>query len=75
MIEKNKEYQVKIIDLDYKGDGIAKIGDSFIYISGLLKDEEAIIKITKLGRGFGVGEIIKILKNQNKNERNFKTEV
>lgn len=62
MIEKNKEYQVKIIDLDYKGDGIAKIGDSFIYISGLLKDEEAIIKITKLGRGFGVGEIIKILK-------------
>ena len=62
MIELNKEYQVMITDLDYKGDGITKIGDTFVYVKGLLKDEEAIIKITKTGRGFGVGEIVKILK-------------
>lgn len=62
MIELNKEYQVKINDLDYKGDGITKIGETFIYVSGLLKDEEAIIKINKIGKGFAVGSLIKIIK-------------
>lgn len=62
MIELNKEYQVKINDLDYKGDGITKIGETFIYVSGLLKDEEAIIKINKIGKGYAVGSLIKIIK-------------
>lgn len=63
MIELNKEYKVKIIDLDYKGDGVTKIGDTFIYIKGLLKDEEALIKINKKGRGFALGSVVKRLSN------------
>lgn len=62
MIEVNKEYEVTIIDLDYKGDGIAKIGDFFIYVQGLLKDETAIIKITKAKNNIAFGKVIKILK-------------
>lgn len=62
MIELNKQYDVRIIDLDYKGDGIAKINDTFIYVNGLLTDERAIIKITKSNEKFAIGEIVKITK-------------
>jgi len=61
MLKINNNYKVKILNLDYKGDGVTKIDNKFVYIKGLLKDEVAIIKLTNLNRRFGVGEIVEII--------------
>lgn len=66
MLEVKKEIEVTIIDLDYKGDGIAKIDDNFIYVAGALKDEEVEVKLFKLKKNVGFASLIKVL-NKSKN--------
>ena len=36
-VEKNKEYEVDIVDNGYDGEGIAKINDFTIFINGAIK--------------------------------------
>lgn len=62
MLKVNDEIKVKIIDLDYKGDGIAKVDDLYIFTPGLLKAEEATIKIISLKKGYALGKVIKLHK-------------
>lgn len=71
MLETNKVYKVKILDLDYKGDGITKIADKFIYVKGLLKEEVALIKLVKLNKRFGVGEIVEIIEKSSLRSTNL----
>ena len=36
-VEKNKEYEVEIVDNGYEGEGIAKIDDFTIFVNGTIK--------------------------------------
>ena len=61
-VEKNKEYEVDIIDNGYDGEGIAKIDDFTIFINGAIKGEKCKILIVKVNKSFAFGKLIEIIK-------------
>lgn len=62
MVEKNKEYTLKIVSQGYEGEGIAKINDSYpIFIEGALKDEVVKVKIVKVNKKFAYGKLVEII--------------
>ena len=61
-VEKNKEYEVEIIDNGYEGEGIAKIDDFTIFINGAIKGEICKILIVKINKSFAFGKLIEVLK-------------
>ena len=65
-VEKNKEYEVEIIDNGYEGEGIAKINDFTIFIQGAIKGEVCKILIVKVNKAFAFGKIIEIIKKSEK---------
>jgi len=52
----------KAIDLDYQGQGIVKHEGYVVFVRGLIDGEEAKIKITRVKKNFGQGEVIDIIK-------------
>lgn len=49
------------VDIDFKGQGVVKKDDYVIFVKKMIKGEEAKIKITKLKKSFGQGEITELL--------------
>jgi 23S rRNA (uracil1939-C5)-methyltransferase len=62
MLEVKKEIEVTIIDLDYKGDGIAIVDDIYVYIKGALKDELVRALVLKVKEKFAIAKLIKVIK-------------
>lgn len=60
-VEKNKEYEVEIIDQGYEGEGIAKIQNFTIFIPGAIKGEKVKVKILKVTSSHAFGKILDIL--------------
>lgn len=61
-VEKNKEYEVEIIDNGYEGEGIAKIDDFTIFVNGTIKGEICKILIVKVNKSFAFGKLIEVIK-------------
>ena len=61
-VEKNKEYEVDIIDNGYDGEGIAKIDDFTIFINGAIKGEKCRILIVKVNKSFAFGKLLEVIK-------------
>ena len=73
-VEKNKEYEVEIIDNGYEGEGIAKIDDFTIFINGAIKGEICKILIVKINKSFAFGKLIEVLKpSENRNIKDCST--
>ena len=60
-IKKNQEYIVDIIDQGYEGEGIAKINDFTVFISGAIKGETIKILIVKVNASYAFGKILEII--------------
>lgn len=60
MLKVGESYQSKVIGLDYKGDGIINLLDSYIYVPGALEGELVDFKLTKFRKGIGFGKLVKI---------------
>ena len=56
----NDIYEIKIIDEDNIGNGIAKIDNFVIFISNALKDEILKIQITEVNKRFAKAKIIEL---------------
>lgn len=69
-IKIDSKIKVKCFELDYKGDGIARYNDIVVFIKGLLKDEEAIVKINKITKRFATAEIVEITKKATSRKSN-----
>ena len=50
------------IDLDYQGQGIVKHAGYVVFVRGLIDGEEAKIKITRVKKNFGQGEVLELIK-------------
>ena len=61
-VEKNKEYEVEIVDNGYEGEGIAKIDDFTIFVNGTIKGEICKILIVKVNKSFAFGKLIEVVK-------------
>lgn len=71
MLKIGNTYDVKVIDLDYKGDGIVKLKDNYIYVPGALKDELVTMKLTRLRKNVGFGRLIKVIESSNDRVSDF----
>lgn len=60
-IEKNKLYEVEIIDNGANGEGIAKIDGFTVFIDNALKGEKCKILIVKVNKNFAYGKIMEIM--------------
>jgi SAM-dependent methyltransferases related to tRNA (uracil-5-)-methyltransferase len=54
-VHKNEEYQARVIDLTYEGNGVVKIDDFPVFVSNALPGEEVTVRITKVTRHFAWG--------------------
>lgn len=61
-VEKNKEYEIDILNLGYEGEGVGKINDFAIFVEGALPYERVIAKIVKVNKSYAFGKLIKIIK-------------
>ena len=61
-IQKNKEYEVEIIDNGYEGEGIAKLDDFTIFIKGAIKGETCKILIVKVNKSYAFGKLLEVIK-------------
>lgn len=52
----------KALDLDYQGQAIIKHHGYVVFVRGMLPEEEGKIRITKMKKNFGQGEIVSLLK-------------
>ena len=59
-VEKNKEYEVEIVDNGFEGEGIAKISDFTIFIPGAIKGERCKILIVKVNKTFAFGKLLEV---------------
>lgn len=62
MLNIGDKHKVIINNLDYKGDGVTKIDNTYLYIPGVITNEEVTIEITKLKKGYGTAKAIEINK-------------
>ena len=62
-MKKNEEYIVDIIDNGYEGEGIAKINNFTVFISGAIKGERVKILILKVTTSYAFGKILEIIKS------------
>ena len=60
-VEKNKEYIVKIIDNGFEGEGIAKVDNFTIFVSGAIKGETVKILIVKVLKSHAFGKILQVI--------------
>ena len=73
-VEKNKEYEVDIIDNGYDGEGIAKMDDFTIFIDGAIKGEKCKILIVKVNKSYAFGKLLEVIeKSEARQEPDCKT--
>ena len=65
MIKKNEEYIVNIIDNGSNGEGICKIDEFTIFVSGAIKEEKCKIKILKVNKSFAYAKVLDIIEKSN----------
>ncbi|MDR3593349.1 23S rRNA (uracil(1939)-C(5))-methyltransferase RlmD [Clostridium sp.] len=65
MLEKNKEYVVKITSEGYEGEGVAKIDRYPIFVPGALKNETVKIQILKNKKNYAYGKLLEIMQESN----------
>lgn len=73
-VKKNEEYVVKIADYGTDGEGIAKINDFTVFVTGALKNEKCKIHITKVLSSYAYAKIVEILeKSEHRVQSDCKT--
>ena len=57
-VHKNEEYQAKVVDLTYQGNGVVKIDDFPVFVPNALPGEEVTVRVTKVTRNFAWGRVM-----------------
>ena len=61
-VEKNKEYEMDIDDLGSNGEGVGRIEGFTMFVSGALPGERVRIKAVKVGKSYGYGKLLSVIK-------------
>lgn len=61
MVEKNKEYVTKILDLTHDGLGVARVEGFAVFVEGALPNEQIRMKIVKVTKNFAYGKLLEII--------------
>ncbi len=60
-IEKNEHYELTIIDMGSKGEGIGKINDFTVFIPRAVTGDVVEVRIVKVKKSFGYGKLVKLI--------------
>ncbi|SHH19685.1 23S rRNA m(5)U-1939 methyltransferase [Caloranaerobacter azorensis DSM 13643] len=66
VIKLNEIYEVKIEDINHKGQGVAKIEGFTVFIDGGLPGDKCKVKLVNIKKNYGVGEIVSIIEPSTK---------
>ncbi|QIB26859.1 23S rRNA (uracil(1939)-C(5))-methyltransferase RlmD [Caloranaerobacter azorensis] len=66
VIKLNEIYEVKIEDINHKGQGVAKIEGFTVFIDGGLPGDKCKVKLINIKKNYGVGEIVSIIEPSTK---------
>lgn len=69
MIKINQKIEVEIVDVNYEGNGVAKVDGVVIFVSNALTGEVILVKIDKVGKNFGTAHPIHFIKLSDKREK------
>lgn len=59
-VEMGKEYDVEVTEMSHRGDaGVAKLQGFIIFVPNTKPGDKVKVKITRIGRGFANGEVVK----------------
>lgn len=61
MLEKNKKYELEIVDMGHSGEGIGKVDGFTVFVEDGLPGDYLLIQITMVKKSYAVGRILKIL--------------
>ena len=62
MLETGLVKEVEIIDMNHKGQGVAKINNFVVFISNAVTGDKVKIKITDTKKNYAIGEVISFIK-------------
>jgi len=57
-VEKDQEYDVEIVEVSRRGDGVARIRGFVIFVPNTKPGQKVHIKITNVAPRFAVGEVV-----------------
>ncbi|MHC1683960.1 MAG: 23S rRNA (uracil(1939)-C(5))-methyltransferase RlmD [Clostridiaceae bacterium] len=60
-VKKNEDYIIDITSSGHEGEGIGKIDNFTVFVSGALKGEKVKVKIIKLKKTYGYGKLLEII--------------
>ncbi len=61
MLTVGRQIEIEIIDLDYKGQGVARLDGYVIFTPGVLVGEKAIVEITQIKKSFAEANLTELL--------------
>lgn len=61
MINKNDIYEVEIIDIDKRGNGIAKLNNFTLFVANSFLNERLIVKVEKVEKRYAFASIVSII--------------
>ncbi|MCH4888952.1 23S rRNA (uracil(1939)-C(5))-methyltransferase RlmD [Acidaminobacter sp. JC074] len=65
MLEKNKCYEIEIIDLGDNGEGIGKVDDFTVFVHGGIPGDKVTAKIIKVKKQYAIGIVDSIVEGSN----------
>lgn len=60
-VEKNKDYNLKIDNLGFEGEGVGRINGFAVFVPGALPGEEVELRIVKVNKNFAFGRLLKVI--------------
>lgn len=60
-VRRNGEYEILVEDISVDGEGIGRIDGFTVFVGGALPGEKVRIRVSKVGKNFGYGELLKII--------------
>ncbi|MTI65662.1 MAG: 23S rRNA (uracil(1939)-C(5))-methyltransferase RlmD [Firmicutes bacterium] len=61
-VKKNKKYNLEVIDINHRGQGVCKKDGFAIFVGNGILGDKGTVKINKVKKNYAVGEMVKIAK-------------
>ena len=61
VVEKDKHYEIEIIDMGEDGEGIGKVNDFTLFVQGGLMGDKVEVCVTQVKKNFGFAKVVKLL--------------
>ena len=61
IIDKNREYIIKIDSYGHEGEGVGKINNFTVFVKGAIKGETVKIKLIKVNKTYGIAKLLEII--------------